>query len=291
MKAIFIRAYGSPDVLELKDVEVPETGDDGVLVRVKASALNPLDWSMTRGKPFIARLMIGLFKPKRNIPGVDVAGIVEAVGSAVTRFKPGDEVYGVCAGSCAEFGRAKESKLAAKPEGISFEEAAATPVAAMTALQALRDRGHLQAGQKVLVNGASGGVGTFTVQIAKALGATVTAVCSTRNVELVRSLGADEVIDYVRSDFLLVPTRFDLIIDIAASRPMSYLRRVSTPEGTVVIAGAPRRISTFGLIGYMLEPLVLSRLGKQKFVSFMANINPEDLTVVKDLVEAGKAKP
>ena len=202
---------------------------------------------MLRGKPFIARLMFGLFKPNRSVTGVDVAGVVEAVGSAVTRFKPGDEVFGLCAGSCAEFGRARESKIAAKPEGISFEEAAAIPVAGLTALQALRDKGHLQPGQKVLVNGGSGGVGTFTVQIAKALGATVTAVCSTRNVELVRSLGADEVIDYVRSDFTQLETRYDLIIDNAASRPMSDLRRVLAPGGTVVIAGAPGGFPPLGL--------------------------------------------
>jgi len=292
VKAAFYDKYGSPDLLELREMDVPVVADGDVLIRIRAASLNPLDWRVMSGKPFMMRMMMGgLLKPKRNIPGVDLAGLVEAVGKDVTQFKPGDEVFGTCAGSCAEYACAKEGKLMTKPAGLTVEEAAAIPLAALTALQAVRDKGRLQSGQKVLINGASGGVGTFTVQIAKAFGAVVTGVCSTRNVELVRSLGADEVVDYTKEDFIQSGPRYDLIIDNAASRSLSDLRRVLAPEGVVAITGAPHRMSNWSLIMLLVKPGVMSLLGRQKFVMLMANMNQDDLLVLKDLIEAGKVKP
>src|ERR1700693_5758451 len=225
-------SYGPPDVLELKDIDKPVAGDDEVLVRVCAASVNPLDWHLVRGKPLLARLMTGgLRKPRVTRPGVDVAGQVEAVGRNVTRFKPGDEVFGVCRGAFPEYACATEDRLAPKPANISFEDAAAVPVAAVSALQALRDKGRIQRGQKVLIDGASGGVGTFAVQIAKSFGAEVTAVCSTRNVDTARSIGADYVIDYTREDFTQSERRYDLIIAANGYHSIFGYRRALSQDG------------------------------------------------------------
>src|SRR5256712_2641403 len=252
MKAMVITKYGSPDVLQFEEVEKPTPKDNQVLVRVQAASANPLDWHLMRGEPFIARLMgTGLLKPKSSKVGADVAGRVEAVGKDVTQFKPGDEVFGTCNGSFAEYACAREDRLALKPANVSFEEAAAIPVAATTALQGLRNKGQIQPGQKVLVNGASGGVGTFAVQIAKSYGTEVTGVCSTRNLDMVRSIGADHVVDYTREDFTKnEQQRYDLIYDAVGNRSVSDYRRVLETRGTCVIAGfssIPRLFEHFAL--------------------------------------------
>ena len=239
MKAIVREKYGSPDVLELRNTDRPAIDDDGVLVRVRAASINAYDWHMMRGLPFLARMGGGLRRPKSRAMGVDVAGQVEAVGKNVTRFRVGDEVYGARAGSLAEYVRGgSQSFLVPKPAGLTFEQAAAVPMAATTALQGLRDKGQLRPGQRVLVNGATGGVGTFAVQIAKAFGAHVTAVCSTRNMDQARSLGADALIDYTREDFTRSGQRYDLILDVAASGSESSRRRVLEPSGILVGVGA-----------------------------------------------------
>jgi NADPH:quinone reductase-like Zn-dependent oxidoreductase len=292
VKAIVYRAYGSPaDVLALEDIEVPEVGEDGVLVRVVAAALNPLDWRLMMGRPAILRAMTGLRRPKDGVPGIDLAGVVEAVGKGVTELAPGDEVFGHKAGACAEYLRCKESQLAPKPAGLTFEQAAAIPVAGLTALQALRDKGRLRSGQRVLINGASGGVGTFAVQIARALGAAVTGVCSTGNVDLVRSLGADGVIDYTREDITRGERRYDLILDNVANLSSSACRRVLAPEGMVLRIGAPHRMTTWSLFALLLGPALQSSLGKQKFAPFLSKESRADLLVLKELVEAGKVRP
>ena len=238
MKAAFHEQYGPPDVVELREVDKPAIEDHQVLVRVHASSVNPAEWYAVNGPWFVRLFGTGLRRPKDPRVGADLAGRVEAVGSDVKEFQPGDEVFGTGGAAWAEYAAAREVRLVPKPANVSFEEAAAVPIAALTALQALRDHGQLQPGQKVLINGASGGVGTFAVQIAKALGADVTAVCSTRNVEQARALGADRVIDYSQEDFTKLDIRHDLLIDIAGSKPFSKLRRVLTPEATVVIVGA-----------------------------------------------------
>src|SRR3990172_5073039 len=238
MKAIVYTKYGPPDILRLKDIEKPTPKEDDVLVKVHAASANPLDWHRMRGAPFLVRLMDGLFKPKNPKLGADVAGRVEAVGRNIEQFKPGDEVFGISrggAGAFAEYVCARENALALKPANISFEEAAAVPVAAFTALQGLRDKGQIQSGQKVLINGASGGVGTFAVQIAKSFEAEVTGVCSTRNLDMVRSIGADHVIDYTRDDFTKNGQRYDLILDAAAYRSVSDYRRALSPQGIYVL--------------------------------------------------------
>ncbi len=237
MKAIVYHRYGSPDVLKCEEIERPTPKDDEVLVKVRAASLNPLDWHFMRGEPYFIRLMTGLRRPKFTRLGVDVAGRVEAVGRSVTWFEPGDEVFGGCRGAFAEYACARESELITKPEGVTFEQAACVNVAALTALQSLRDKGRVRPGQKVLINGAAGGVGTFAVQIAKWLGAEVTGVCSTRNVEMVRSIGADHVIDYTGEDFTEGGRRYDLILDCVGSHRLSALRRVLSPEGTYIAVG------------------------------------------------------
>ena len=238
MKAAFYEAYGSPDVVEVREVDKPAIEDHQVLVRVHASSVNPAEWYTVKGPWFVRLFGTGLRRPKDHRVGADLAGRIEAVGSDVTEFQPGDEVFGTGGAAWAEYAAAREVRLVPKPPNVSFEEAAAVPIAALTALQALRDHGQLEPGQKVLINGASGGVGTYAVQIAKALGADVTAVCSTRNVEQARALGADRVIDYSQEDFTELDIRHDLLIDIAGSKPFSKLRRVLTPEARVVIVGA-----------------------------------------------------
>ncbi len=291
MKAVVYCDYGSPDVLRYEDVEKPVPGDDEVLVRVRAAALNPLDWHSMRGTPYFARIGMGLRKPKVIRLGVDFAGTVEAVGRNVTRFKPGDEVLGGRTGALAEYVSVRADRaVVLKPANLTFEQAAAVPVAAITALQALRDRGRVQPGQRVLVNGASGGVGTFAVQIAKSLGADVTGVCSTRNVELVRSIGADRVIDYTREDFTKSGQAYDLIVDNVGNRSLSECRRALKPGGRYVMVG--------GSSGRWLDPLprvlgafVLSRFVSQDMVMLLAQLNEKDLTVLRDLMQAGKVTP
>ena len=289
MKAIVCSSYGRPDVLELADVEKPALADDLVLVKVRAASVNPADWYGVAG-PLIVRPSTGWFKPRSDRTGVDFAGTVEAVGKDVTHVGPGDDVFGARSGALAEYVTVREA-VVAKPANITFEEAAAVPVAAITALQGLRDKGQLQAGQRVLINGASGGVGTFAVQIAKALGAEVTAVCSTRNVELARSLGADHVVDYTREDFTRSDRRYDLLLDVAGSRSWSQLRRVLTPAATVVIVGAQKR-RVFGPIGHIVRLRVSSLLrGSQKAVFFIAKTNRADMEIMRELLETGKVTP
>ena len=288
MKAIVYYKYGSPDVLKCEEIEKPTAGDDEVLIRVRAASLNALDWRLMRGKPLFARLVIGgLRKPKITRPGRDVAGQVEAVGRNVTQFKPGDEVFGVCRGAFAEYVCAIEDKLAPKPANISFEDAAAVPVAALTALQGLRDKGRIQRGHKVLVDGASGGVGTFAVQIAKSFGAEVTAVCSTRNVDTARSIGADHVIDYTREDFTQSGQRYDLILAANAYHSIFDYRRALGQDGIYVMAGGGWAQI---LQGMLLGPL-LSLIGSKKMCFFITKASKTDLVLLKDLLEAGKVVP
>jgi NADPH:quinone reductase-like Zn-dependent oxidoreductase len=260
------------------------------LTRVRAAAVNPVDRRF-RGKPYTVRIMTGLREPKDTRLGVDVAGEVEAVGRGVTQFKPGDAVFGACRGALAEYACAPESKLVTKPDQVTFEQAAAVPVAALTALQGLRDKGRIQPGQKVLINGAAGGVGTFAVQIAKSFGADVTGVCSTRNVELVRAIGAGRVIDYAREDFTKGTERYDLILDCVVNHPLSACRRVLYPGGRYVIVGAPNSRWMIGILAPSIKALVLSPFVSQKLVVLIASLNKEDLTVMRDLMEAGKVTP
>ena len=290
MKAIVYHRYGSPDVLKCEGIEKPVPNDNEVLIKVRAASVNALDWRLMRGGPYIVRILFGLRKPKvehPGRPGRDVAGQVEAVGRNVTQFKSGDEVFGVCLGAFAEHACASEEKLALKPANISFEDAAAVPVAAITALQGLRDKGRIQRGQKVLVDGASGGVGTLAVQIAKSFGADVTAVCSTRNVDTARSIGADDVIDYTREDFTQSGQRYDLIIAANAYHSIFAYRRALSQDGIYVMAGGGWAQI---LQGFLLGPL-LSLIGRKKMCFFIAKINQKDLVLLKDLLEAGKVVP
>lgn len=290
MRAIVFYRYGSPDVLAVEDIDKPVVGDDQVLVRVHASSVNPYDWHNMRGHPYLMRMGAGLRRPKSNRMGVDVAGHVEAVGRDVTQFKLGDEVFGFRGGALAEYVVGRERNFEPKPVGLTFEQAAAVPLAAQTALQALRDKGQLQSGQKVLINGASGGVGTFAVQIAKAYGAHVTAVCSTRNVDLVRSIGADHVIDYTREDFARGEQRYDLVFDIAGNRSLSDLRRVLSPSGILVFVGA-QPFRWLGPIPSLLGALIVRRFVSQKLLPLLARNSKDDLVVLKELIEAGKIAP
>jgi NADPH:quinone reductase-like Zn-dependent oxidoreductase len=291
MKAFVQTRYGPPDVLQFTEVARSTPKDDEVLIRIHAASVNALDWHLLRGKPFLVRPMLGgLLKPKRKIIGVDVAGRVEAVGRQVKQFKPGDEVFGACRGAFAEYVCAIEDKLALKPANSSFEEAAAVPVAAITALQGLRDKGQIQQGQKVLVDGASGGVGTFAVQIAKSFGAEVTAVCSTRNVERARSLGADQVIDYTREDFTKSGQRYDLILGANAHHSIFEYRRALSQDGIFVGAGGGGQ-SLLGMLLSILLISLLSLIGSKKMCTFMAKTNQKDLVFLKDLLEARKIVP
>ncbi len=283
MKAIICTQYGSPDVLHLTEVEKPTPKDNEILIRVRAASVNPHDVHSLRGKPYILRIQTGLRKPKNTRLGVDVAGQVEAVGRNVTEFQPGDEVFGVRAGSFAEYVCTQGKALALKPAHLTFEQAAAVPVAGLTALQALRDKGQIQPGQKVLINGAAGGVGTFAVQIAKALGAEVTAVCSTRNVEMVQALGADQVIDYTQENFTQSGQTYDLLLDAVGNHSLSACRRVVQATGAyVMVAGPPT---------HLLKAVILSRFARQRLVFFIATNNREDLVFLKELIEAGKVTP
>jgi NADPH:quinone reductase-like Zn-dependent oxidoreductase len=285
MKAIVQTGYGSPDVFDLKEIDKPVVEERDVLVRVHAAALHAGDYFAMRGEPYMVRMSSGWPKPKGYVPGYDVAGQVEAVGSNVTRFQPGDEVFGACQGTCAEYVCAPEEKFAPKPANLTFEQAAAVPTSAVAALHGLRDAGKVQPGQKVLINGASGGVGTFAVQIAKALGAEVTGVCSTRNVDMVRSIGADHVIDYTQEDFTQGGPRYDLILDQVANHSLSDFRRTLTPQGTLI----PN--SGHAGMGYIIKAFVVSLFVRQQGGPYIAIPKNEDLVVLKELLESGKITP
>ena len=287
MKAIVYHNYGPPDVLQCEEIEKPTPGDDEVLIKVRAASVNPFD-RLFRGRPYMVRIMTGLRKPKDTRLGRDVAGQVEAVGRNVTQFKPGDEVFGSCRGAFAEYVSAPESALAVKPDNVTFEQAASVPIAALTALQGLRDKGQIRPGQKVLINGAAGGVGTFAVQIAKSFGADVTGVCSTRNVDMVRSIGADRLIDYTQGDFTKGTERYDLILDCISNHSLAACRRVLNPNGKFVIVGASKVRTS---LSHALKGLVLSWFVSQNFVMLIARLRKDDLTILGDLMRAGKVTP
>jgi NADPH:quinone reductase-like Zn-dependent oxidoreductase len=291
MKAIVYRCYGSPDVLEFEDVAKPTPADGEVLVKVHAAAVNPLDWHYMRGSPYFVRLGSGLGAPKDSRIGVDFAGTVEAVGKDVRQFKPGDEVFGGRNGAFAEYVVVPEDRaLVPKPSNVTFEQAASVPIAAVTALQALRDKGKIESGQRVLINGASGGVGTFAVQIAKSFGAEVTGVCSTRNVEMVKSIGADHVIDYTKADYTESGKQFDLIIDNVGNHSLLANRRVLSPKGILVIVGG----SSGNWLGPLMRPikaLMLSPFVGQEFVLILAQMRKDDLAILGDLMQDGKVTP
>jgi NADPH:quinone reductase-like Zn-dependent oxidoreductase len=290
MKAIVQRRYGSPDVLQLRDVDKPAVRDDQVLVRVHAAAVNIGDWHLLRGVPYVIRLVAGVRRPRREIPGLDIAGQVEAVGRNVTQFGPGDEVFGWCKGAFAEYACAADSDLMPKPANLTSEQSAAVGDSAFTALAAVRDQGKVQPGDNVLINGASGGVGTFAVQIAKAFGANVTGVCSTRNLDTVRSLGADRVIDYTREDFAQTGQRYDVMLDLVGTRSLSDCRRALTPRGIYVVVGVKDMGRWLGL-GRQIKALSLSPFVRQRMRVFAVRHDREDLVVLKELVEAGKVAP
>src|ERR1043166_4795793 len=290
MKAIVYHDYGSADVLKLEEAEKPTPKDDEVLIKVRAASVNPLDWRLMKGKPYLIRMMASLVKLKTGRPGVDVAGEVQAVGRNVTQFKPGDAVFGACSGAFAEYACAPQSGLALKPDDISFEQAASVNVAAMTALQALRNKGQIGPGHKVLINGAEGGVGTFAVQIAKTFGAEVTGVCSTRNIDLVRSIGADHVIDYTKEDFTKGTERYDLIFEGVGNLSFSACRRVLKRAGKFVIVGA-HGSSAIGLMSWLIKAMVMSLFVSEKAIMFLANPNQQDLAIMSEWICSGKVTP
>ena len=291
MKAVISRCYGGPEALEYVDVPKPVPTEDEVLVRVHAAAINPLDWHYMRGEPYVMRLESGIGRPKMQGMGVDFAGVVEAVGSKVTKFKPGDEVFGAAGGSLAEFVTVREVRnIVRKPSNVSFAEAAAVPIAAVTALQALRDKARVKAGDRVLVNGASGGVGTYAVQIGKALGAEVTGVASTRNVELVRSIGAAAVVDYTQQDFTHGSVKYDVIVDNVGSHSLRAYTRVMPDNGVVVLIGSTGKGAWLGPLGHSMLSLWQSLFVSQKAEMLMAQIEPQELSYLGDLLESGKVK-
>jgi NADPH:quinone reductase-like Zn-dependent oxidoreductase len=295
MKAIVYHQYGSPSVLGLREAEEPTPRADEVLVKVRAASVNPADWHLLRGEPYVARLQLGLRKPKVRVLGCDVAGQIEAVGETVEMLRAGDDVFGSPFmngfGVFAEYVCVSEDLLAPKPANLSFEQAAAVPLAASTALQGLRDHGGIAPGQKVLIIGASGGVGTFAVQIARAFDAEVTGVCSNRNVEMVRSLGADHVIDYTREDFTQCGQRYDLIFQLAGTRSPSECRRALAPKGTLLLSSGESEGRWIGPVGRIIKALALSPFVSQKMASFTVKPNKEDLGFLKQLIEAGKLQP
>jgi NADPH:quinone reductase-like Zn-dependent oxidoreductase len=291
VKAIVHHRFGSPEVLELQDLAQPDLSDDGVLVRVRASSVNPAEWYAVTGRPYIARTAAGLRRPRHPVPGADFAGTVEAVGSAVTDLRPGDAVFGgTSSGAFAEY-VCVTGTVVRKPANLTFEQAAAVPTAAVTALQGLRDHGQLRPGHRVLINGASGGVGTFAVQLAKAFGAEVTGVCSTHNVDLVRSLGADHVVDYTREDFTRGERRYDLLLDVAGSRSWSDCKRVLGQDATLVLVGGPKTNPWTGPLGHVASVRLASLRASQKVVFFVAKFTREDFLVLAELLEAGKVTP
>lgn len=293
MKAVVYCDYGTSEVLKVMDIAKPVPNDNQVLVRVRAASVNPYDWHFIRGTPYIMRLGVGLRKPKDTRLGVDFAGTVEAVGKNVTEFKPGDEVWGGKGGAFAQYVVIAEKGIAKKPDNISFEQAGSIQIAGMTALQGLRKHGNIQPGQKVLINGASGGVGTFAIQIAKALGAHVTAVCSGRNIELVKSLGADEVIDYTREDFAKRPERYDLFLDNVPNHPLSECRAVLTPTGKYVMigGGGPNDGKWIGPVGRVVQMMIQRQFQKAPVTMMMAENDKADMNFLTELMQTGKVKP
>ena len=291
MKAAVYTRYGPPDVVQTTDVEKPVPNDNEVLIKVRAASVNPLDWHFMRGTPYFLRIPAGLRKPKDTRLGVDLAGQVEAVGRNVTQFKPGDNVFGACRGAFAEYACTPESALVMKPDTVGFEQAASAPGAALTALQGLRDQGNIQPGQKVLINGAAGGVGTFAVQIARWFGADVTGVCSTKNVEMVRSIGADRVIDYTQEDFTNSGQCYDLLFDCVGNHSFSACRRVLSPKGIHVAVGGPSGRWMIGFLARLITGLVLSRLVTHKLAMVLTRWSKKDLTIMRELMEAGKVTP
>ena len=294
MKAVVRRCYGPPAVLRVEQVERPVPADDQMLVRVRAAAINPVEWHEVRGTPYIMRIAEGFGAPKDPRLGLDFAGTVEAVGKDITKFKPGDAIFGARSGALAEYVTVREaSSIAVKPENVSFEQAASVYVAGITALQALRDRAGVKPGQKVLINGASGGVGTFAVQIAKSLGAEVTGVCSTRNVELVRSLGADHVIDYTNEDFTLSEERYDVVMDNVANRPILDIRRILKPQGKYLVigGGGPDANPWFGALAAPVKAFVISWFVDQDMAFFLSHASTEDVVALGRLMEEGKVVP
>jgi len=292
MKAIVQHEFGSADVLELQEIDKPEIKADEVLVRVQAAGVDPGVWHLMTGLPYLVRMAgFGMRAPKQPVPGVDVAGVVEAVGVDVKRFQPGDEVFGSGDGAFAEYATAKEERLALKPANLTFEQAATVAVSGFTALQGLRDKGEVQPGDRVLIIGASGGVGTFAVQIAKSMGADVTGVTSTRNLDMVRSIGADHVIDYTREDITDAGLTYDVILDTAGNRSLSLLRRALTAKGTLVIVGAEGGGKWIGAVGRTIRALLISPFVGQRLRAFISNQNNEDLIALRDLIESGDLAP
>jgi NADPH:quinone reductase-like Zn-dependent oxidoreductase len=294
MKAIVQDLYGSADVLELREIDTPTIGDSEVLIRVRAAGVNVADWAIMSGLPYIARPMYGMGKPKNRVRGTDVAGVVEAVGARVTRFRPGDEVFGWSGhlgGAFAEYAAVAEDALVSKPARLTFDQAASVPMAGTVALLAVRDHGKVRAGQNVLVNGASGGIGTFAVQIAKSLGAQVTGACSTRNVDLVRSIGADHVIDYTKEDFTRTGLRYDLILDNVANRSLSDLRRALTPKGALVPNGGGFEHRWIASGGRLIGAKVSFAFASQSVVTFVASSKQQNLVALRELIEAGRVRP
>jgi NADPH:quinone reductase-like Zn-dependent oxidoreductase len=291
MQAIVQDNYGSGEALALREIERPEIGEHDVLVRVRAAGVNPADWAVMSGLPFIARPVYGMRRPKVAVRGTDVAGYVAAIGTAVTRFKPGDEVFGASTGSYAEYAAASEDELALKPANLTFEQASTVPMAGLVALQAIRDHGKVRQGQTVLINGASGGIGTFAIQIAKALGAEVTAVASTRNLELVRSVGADHVVDYTREDFTTSGKRYDVILDNVSNHPLSRLRQALTATGVLIPNSGNFGNRWFSSAGRLIRARLMFRSGPQRARNFLVSMNHDDLVALSDLIEAGKVTP
>ena len=292
MKAVVYTKYGPPDVLEVIETDKPIPGDAEVLVKIRAAALNPLDWHFMRGDPYLFRAMSGLRKPKDVRLGRDFSGVVETVGANVTEFRPGDNVFGATDGAFAEYACIKEKDLAVKPANITFEQAAAVPIAGLTALQALRDKGNVRPGQTVLINGAAGGVGTFAVQIAKAFGAEVAGVCSTKNVDMVRGIGADAVVDYTKDDFTKSGNHYDVIIDCVGNHTLSEFRQAMSPQGIYVPVGGSVDPWMLGFFADLFKTLVMSRFISQTVVVFfIAKVSKDDLRVLSELIETGKVTP
>lgn len=291
MKAIVRHRYGGPDALALRDIDQPTPHDDEILVAVRAASVNPYDWHMMTGTPYLARLSEGLRAPKHPVLGADVAGRVEAVGANVTDFRPGDEVFGQSAGGYAEYACVHVDNVARKPSEVTFEQAASLPIAAVTALQGLRDHGRLRTGQRVAINGASGGVGTFAVQIAKSMGGHVTAVCSDRNTEVVRSLGADAVLDYATTDFLGTGEPYDLILDLIGNRPVLACRRALTRDGSYIAVSTPKDGLWIGPLVFVAKVLLVSMVGGRRMAPMLAKVTSADLAVLAGLLKSGDVTP
>jgi NADPH:quinone reductase-like Zn-dependent oxidoreductase len=291
MKAIVQRGYGGVDVLDFRDVDRPRIGPDEVLIRVRAAGVDRGTWHLTTGLPYLVRLVYGLRGPRNPVPGLDVAGVVEEVGDQVTRFALGDEVFGIAAGSFAEYARAREDKLATKPAEVGFAEAATVAVSGLAALQGVRDHGRVEQGQRVLIVGASGGVGSFAVQLAKVRGAHVTGVCSTAKTDLVRALGADDVVDYTTEDVTVSGRRWDVILDIGGCRPLSALRRILTSTGRLVIVGGEGGGRWLGGVDRQLRAMLISPFVRQKLGAFISSENHRDLLVLSDLMASGRLAP